>query len=70
MYSYWSHPNQLCMSYITHARGSLYYSWLLFTGSIGAFIHAFIPSVCITTTSDTVKNINNLLLNSGCVRKS
>jgi len=66
IYSYFSHPNNVCMDYFTHAWLSLTFSRKLFFGSIKAFIHAIIPSLFITSTSDLVKNINYKLKKSGC----
>ena len=44
MYSYFSHPNSLCMTYRKHLTLSLKYSKLLFIASIKAVIHAFLPN--------------------------
>lgn len=65
-YSYFEHPNNVCMSYLTHAKLSLGFSIKLISGSIKAFIHACIPSLYITSTSDLVTEISNELKNNGC----
>tara|TARA_E500000178_G_C16913085_1_gene703597 strand:+ start:785 stop:946 length:162 start_codon:yes stop_codon:yes gene_type:complete len=35
-------------------------------GSIKAFIHAFIPDLCVTSTSDINEKITTILKNNGC----
>ena len=58
MYSYFSHPNSVKMSYFEHFKVSFIYSYQLFIGSIKALIHAIIPSLYITSTSDVLREIN------------
>lgn len=65
-YSYFSHPNSVCMTYFNHAKLSFTFSLILFKSSIQAFIHALIPSMYITSTSDTVTKIKEMLSNVGC----
>lgn len=60
------HPNNVCMTYFEHMALSLYFSYTLMVGSCKAFIHAFIPDVYITTTSDVSSEISTLLKESGC----
>ena len=66
MYSYFAHPDSVCMSYVKHMKLSLFFSYHMFKGSIIAFIHAFIPSLFITGTTDTTKLLDITLQNSGC----
>ena len=68
-FSYFTHPNTVCMSYISHAKLSLTFCYKLFSGSVKAFIHALLPNLYITGTSDTVSEIATILENSGCVSK-
>ncbi len=67
MYSYFRHPNRVCMSYYQHLKTSFYYSSQLFIGSIKAFIHAIIPSLFITSTTEIVNDINNKLNINNCI---
>ena len=64
--SYFKHPTQVCMSYIEHMKLSLYFSWIFSKASVLAFIHAFFPDTFITSTSDTNKEIEKILKDSGC----
>lgn len=66
MYSYFSHPNSVCMNYYKHLSVSLNYSKLFLIASIKAFIHAIFPNLFITSTTNTVNNINNLLIKNNC----
>jgi|TARA_B100000575_G_C22906043_1_gene526369 hypothetical protein len=45
---------------------SLYFSYTLFVGSMKAFVHAFIPDVYITSTSDLSTELYKVLKSSGC----
>jgi len=60
------HLNDNCMSYTEHLQFSSYLSYLLFTGSIKAVIHSFIPCFYQTSTSDLIAYINYLIYSSGC----
>lgn len=66
MYSYFSHPNNVCMSYFNHFFVSINYSKIFMFASIKALIHAFFPNIFITSTSDCVNNISKLLKNNNC----
>lgn len=52
MYSYFQHPNAVCMTYFEHMRLSLGFSATLFIGSFKAIVHAFLPNYFITSTTD------------------
>ena len=66
IYSLFEHPNSVCMTYFTHMKFSLKLSYIMCVASYKAFIHAIIPSVFITSSTDTSNEINYLLKNSGC----
>lgn len=66
MYSYFDHPNKVCMSYFEHFKLSLGFSKIFLIGTFKAIIHAFIPSLYITSTSDLNKEVSLILSNSGC----
>ena len=61
-----NHPKNVCMTYLQHAKLSLYFSYLFSKGAVLAIVHAVIPDVAVTSTSDTIKQINDILLVSGC----
>ena len=60
------HPKDVCMTYFEHARLSLYFSYLFSKGAVLAIVHAIIPDIATTSTSETVKTINAILNDSGC----
>jgi hypothetical protein len=65
-----AHPDNVCMSYTQHCKLSIKLALLMLLGSIKAFIHAFIPDLCITSTSDINKQISIILKKHGCHKKS
>jgi hypothetical protein len=54
------------MTYFQHMKLSLYFSALLCWGSIQAFVHAFIPDIWITSTTDLNNEMKRILNNAGC----
>ena len=66
MYSYFSHPNNVCMSYCNHFLVSINYSKIFIFAGIKALIHAFFPNIFITSTTDCVNNVSKLLKNNNC----
>ena len=65
-FSIFSHPDSNCMSYFQHFRLSLHFSKKMFISSWKALIHAIIPSLFITSTSDTVSDIQDTILKNSC----
>lgn len=65
-FSIFTHPNDNCMSYFEHLGLSLYFSQKLLVSSWKAVVHAFIPSLYITSTSQTVLEIQDQLLKNSC----
>lgn len=66
IYSYFSHPNSVCMSYYTHFCFSMNLSRKLFIGSIQAFMHAIFPNFFITSSSDLLKEMQEDFDTVGC----
>ena len=66
IYSYFSHPNSVCMSYYTHFRFSMNLSRKLFIASIQAFVHAIFPNIFITSSSDLVNELQYDFHTVGC----
>ena len=64
-----NHPKKVCMNYYTHMKLSLYFSFVLLKGSIKSLIHAFIPDIYITSTTDLTKSLDKLLKENGCDRE-
>ena len=61
-----NHPKEVCMNYYTHFNFSFKLSAVLLTASGKAFVHAIIPSLYITSTSDTIAYIDNEIKTNGC----
>ena len=68
MYSYFSHPNSVCMSYYNHFFVSINYSKIFLFAGIKALIHAFFPNIFITSTTDCKNNIDKLLKDNNCIK--
>lgn len=66
MTSVFNHPSNVCMTYFQHMKLSLHFAAILGIGSVQAVIHAFIPDICITSTTDVSKKINTMLKSNGC----
>ena len=60
------HPTNVCMTYTEHFMFSMRMSIVLFYGGFCAIVHAFIPDVFITSTTDTVNYIFTQLKSVGC----
>ena len=65
-YSIFRHPNKNCMSFSEHAKLSLTFSGKLLLGSVKAFIHAFVPDAYSKSTTDLIKEIDNMINEAGC----
>ena len=65
-FSWFDHPNRVCMSYWTHACHSLGLAWLLGWASMRAVVHAVVPSWYVTSTTDCVVEALQRLVESGC----
>lgn len=60
------HPKEVCMSYLEHCMLSLKFSYILFVGSVKAFTHAIYPDMCVTSTSDLLRDIKKKMEVAGC----
>lgn len=60
------HPRDVCMTYIDHLWFSLGMAYTFALSAIKAVVHAFVPGWYITSTSDCVEEIHELLRESGC----
>jgi hypothetical protein len=56
-----SHLEEMNMDYFEHMIISLSYAFILFLSCIKALIHAFIPDIYVTSTSECIVEINNEL---------
>lgn len=60
------HPKKVCMTYSEHFRVSLRFSYIFAVASVKSLIHAFIPDLFISSTTDTLKTANNIMKTNGC----
>ena len=65
---FFKHPKQVCMTYFEHFKLFMNFSKLLAIGAFKAFIHAILPDVYITSTTDIVEEIKVKLSNAGCIK--
>ena len=63
---YFKHPKEVCMTYFQHMRLSLYFSYILWKGSIQSFIHALFPDLYIRSTTDLSTILIDTLKSAGC----
>ncbi len=66
MFTIFKHPQKVCMNYGSHMIFSLNCSYIMFIGSIKAFIHAFIPDVYIASSTKIVNKLQKLIREAGC----
>ena len=66
MFSYFEHPNTVCMSYFEHASFSSSIGISLLIGSMQAFVHALFPSMFMKSSSKLSTDLNKKLLEAGC----
>ena len=60
------HPYNVCMSYLEHMFFSLEMSAYFALGFFRAFVHAFLPDLCVTSTTDITTHIQKRLEETGC----
>ena len=68
-YSDYDHPNSVCMSYSEHLYFSCGLGLDLAAASVKAFVHGLIPACFITSSTDSMREINKKLNNNGCINK-
>lgn len=54
------------MTYLEHMKLSLELSSIFFIGSLKAFVHAFIPDIYVTSSTDTFRFANEKMSKAGC----
>ena len=66
LYSRFQHPQSVCMSYFEHCMFSLKLARYLAVGSFKAVVHAFFPSMYITSSSDLLITMKEDMSKIGC----
>ena len=65
-FSIFSHPKNVCMTYLEHMGVALQISATFFVGSLVAFIHAFIPDIFVNTPSQLNQHVTYIITKNGC----
>ena len=63
------HPSNVCMTYSEHFKLSMRFSYKFAVASFQAFVHAVIPDLYISSTTDTINDIQSIIEKSGCKKK-
>lgn len=63
------HPNSNGMGYFKHMYYSLKFAIMLFIASIKAILHALLPFLFSTSTSDVIRDIDKIQKSIGCKKK-
>lgn len=66
IYSKFQHPQSVCMSYFDHCMFSLKLAHCFAVGSFKAIVHAFFPSMYITSSSDLLITMKEDMSKIGC----
>ena len=61
-----SHPKDVCLTYIEHFKFSMYLSYTFAKASLFAFFHAIYPDAFITNSSDTIEELTREMKKIGC----
>jgi hypothetical protein len=63
---FYNHPNKVCLTYNTHFKLSMTLSIKFAIASFKALIHALFPPFFISSSTNTVNEINELLIQNKC----
>ena len=66
VYSKFQHPQSVCMSYLDHCMFSLKLARYFAVGSMKAVVHAFFPSLYITSSTDLLVTMKEDTSKIGC----
>ena len=64
------HPSEVCMTYFEHFRLSMGFSYKFAIAAFQAFIHAVMPDLYISSTTNTINDIQSIIEKSGCRKKN
>ena len=64
--SFFRHPEQVCMSYVEHARFSLGLAWSLSLAAGASIVHALWPDILETYTSRSIAELGERMKRAGC----
>jgi hypothetical protein len=69
-YSFFYHPNSVCLSYFQHMRLSFFFATQFMLGASKSIIHAFFPNLYKQGSLNTITVVSNKLESVGCNRPS
>ena len=61
-----AHLRSVCMTYLQHACFSLSLARRFAFGAFGAVVHALVPSLFVTSSTDCAEAVRRQILSSGC----
>jgi Family of unknown function (DUF6356) len=56
------HPKSVDENYLEHFGVASRFGVTMIWGGLGALVHAVVPGWCITTGSDTIKRLNEIMV--------
>jgi len=56
------HPNSVNETYFEHMGQALYFFAHFFTAALAAFVHAFLPFLCIKTGSNIITHLHDRMV--------
>lgn len=62
MKAFTDHPNSVGESYFEHMRSSLGFGTQMLIASLGCFVHALFPFLCVKTGSSTIKKLHRKMV--------
>ena len=62
-------PESVCMTYKTHLMFSLKLSFKFAMASLKALVHAFIPNIFMSSSTQALNDINKIVKSSGCTTR-
>ncbi|TXI00428.1 MAG: hypothetical protein E6Q73_08715 [Pseudorhodobacter sp.] len=56
------HPREVDEGFFEHFRVAAGFGLTMIIGGMGALVHAFIPALCVTSGSDTIRRLHTLMV--------
>lgn len=69
MIDFTTHPKNVCMTYKTHFVFSLKLSFKFAVASLKALVHALVPNIFISSSTQALNDINKIVKSSGCTTR-
>lgn len=61
-----AHPARVCMTYLEHWMFAMRLAAHFFKAAVASVVHAFIPDLCVHSSSETIVAVSSLLNKAGC----